>query len=284
MLDIKLLREETAETRRRLAARGAGDEVRLDSALAADQTWREGLNESEQLKALRNRAAKEIGGLIGQKRTAEAEAKKTEARQLGDRITALDRRIAESEERRNDLLLRLPNLPHPSVPEGRSAEENPVVRVWGEKPAFAFAPRSHVDLCERLGLVDFARGAKLAGSGFLLYMGWGARLERALIQFLLNLHTREHGYTEVSPPFLVNRDCMTGVGQFPKFIDQAYAVREGQDDSALGRLYLVPTAEAPVANIHGMRFCGRTSSRSIIAPTVPASAPRRARRGSAPGA
>jgi seryl-tRNA synthetase len=124
------------------------------------------------------------------------------------------------------------------------------MRVWGEKPAFAFKPKAHVEICERLKLIDFARGAKLAGSGFLLYTGWGARLERALIQFLLDLHTREHGFTEVSPPFMVTRDCMTGVGQFPKFVDQAYAVQEGQDAGSLGKLYLIPTAEAPVANIH----------------------------------
>jgi seryl-tRNA synthetase len=115
---------------------------------------------------------------------------------------------------------------------------------------FSFKPKSHVELCESLKLVDFARGAKLSGSGFLLYTNWGAKLERALIQFLLDLHTTEHGYTEMSPPYIINRDCMTGVGQFPKFIDQAYAVREGEDAATLGKLYLLPTAEAPVANIH----------------------------------
>ena len=111
-------------------------------------------------------------------------------------------------------------------------------------------PKSHTEICERLHLIDFARGAKLSGSGFLLYTNWGAKLERALISMLLDLHTTEHGYTEVSPPYVVSRDCMTGVGQFPKFEDQAYAVREGNDDSTLGKLYLLPTAEAPVANIH----------------------------------
>jgi seryl-tRNA synthetase len=125
-----------------------------------------------------------------------------------------------------------------------------VARAWGEKPGFAFPPKSHIELCEKLGLVDFARGARLAGSGFLLYTHWGARLERALIQFMLELHTQEHGYTEISPPFLVSRDCMTGVGQFPKFEDQAYAAQEGLDGNTLGKLYLVPTAEAPVANLH----------------------------------
>jgi seryl-tRNA synthetase len=124
------------------------------------------------------------------------------------------------------------------------------VREWGAKAAFSFQPKSHTALCESLKLVDFARAAKLSGSGFLLYTNWGAKLERALIQFCLDLHTTQHGYTEVSPPFLVSRDCMTGVGQFPKFVDQAYAVRAGLDNTTLDRLFLIPTAEAPVANIH----------------------------------
>jgi seryl-tRNA synthetase len=124
------------------------------------------------------------------------------------------------------------------------------VRTFGEKPAFAFKPKTHVELCEQLKLVDFARGAKLSGSGFILYTNWGARLERALIQFLLDLHTTEHGYTEVSPPFMVAPHCLVGVGQFPKFKDQYYGVAEGDKTEELGKLYLIPTAETPVANIH----------------------------------
>ena len=256
MLDVKVIREQASHVRQRLAARGAGDESKLDSILAFDKTWRERLGDLEQLKSVRNRVSKEIGALIAQKKAAEAETKKAEVRQMGERIAELDRESAEAESARTDLLLQLPNLPHPSVPEGRSAEDNPVVRIWGEKPTFGFAPKSHVDLCEQLRLVDFARGAKLSGSGFLLYTGWGARLERALIQFLLDLHVREHGYTEISPPFVVTRDCMIGVGQFPKFVDQAYAVQEGQDSGTLGRLYLIPTAEAPVVNIHREELLG----------------------------
>jgi seryl-tRNA synthetase len=133
---------------------------------------------------------------------------------------------------------------------GESAEDNPEIRTWGNKPTLPFQPKSHVELCEKLKLIDFARGAKISGSGFLLYTGWGARLERALISMLLDLHTAEHGYAEVSPPYIINRESMTGVGQFPKFEDQAYAVREGNDESTLGKFYLLPTAEAPVANIH----------------------------------
>jgi seryl-tRNA synthetase len=141
-------------------------------------------------------------------------------------------------------------LPHESVPVGKSTADNPVVRVHGEQPAFAFKPKSHVELCESLGLVDFTRAVKLAGSGFALYTHWGAKLERALIQFMLDLHTGEHGYKEVSPPFMVGPQCLEGVGQFPKFADQYYAVQEGLDASTLGKLYLIPTAETPVANIH----------------------------------
>ena len=140
--------------------------------------------------------SKEIGALMGQKKTAEAEAKKAETRELGDRIAVLDKQAAEAEAARNALMLQLPNLPHESVKIGKSAEDNPVVRVHGEKASFAFKPKSHVELCESLKLVDFARAAKLSGSGFLLYTNWGARLERALIQFLLDLHitrARLHG-------------------------------------------------------------------------------------------
>ena len=187
---------------------------------------------------------------MGQKKTAEAEAKKAETRNLGDKIAALDKEAAQADAARDALMLQLPNLPHESVPEGKSAEDNREVRVHGEKPAFAFKPKSHVELCESLKLVDFERATKLSGSGFILYTNWGARLERALIQFLLDLHVQEHGYTEVSPPFMVGPQCLEGVGQFPKFKDQYYGVAEGDDEEKLGKLYLIPTAETPVANIH----------------------------------
>jgi seryl-tRNA synthetase len=250
MLDIKLVREQPDFVRQRLASRGAGDEMRIDELLALDEQRRKAIAEAEQLKALRNRISKEIGALLAQKKADEAEAKKKETREIGERIAALDGTVAETEQARDRILERLPNLPQASVPVGKSSADNPVARTWGEPTKFAFKPKSHVELCEALRLVDFTRGAKLAGSGFLLYTGWGARLERALIQFLLDLHIRQHGYTEVSPPYIVGYDCMYGVGQFPKFIDQAYAVREGEDASTLGKLFLLPTAEAPVANIH----------------------------------
>ena len=250
MLDIKLIREKTDFVRQRLALRGAGDEAKIDELLKFDDRRRKALAEVETLKSQRNRVSKEIGALMGQKKNAEAEAKKSETKNLGDQIAVLDKQAAESEAVRDALMLQLPNLPHESVPAGRSAEDNPEIRVHGAKQNYDFKPKSHVELCESLKLVDFARAAKLSGSGFLLYTNWGARLERALIQFLLDLHITEHEYIEVSPPFMVNENCMYGVGQFPKSLDQAYAVREGLDDATLGKLFLVPTAESPVANIH----------------------------------
>ncbi len=250
MLDIKIIREQPDHVRERLAARRAGDESRISEVLTLDERRRKALAEVEQLKAERNRVSKEIGALMAQKKADEAETKKKQTREIGDRITVLDKEVAEVEAARDAILLRLPNLPHANVAQGGGAEDNPLVRTWGEKPALAFKPKAHVEICEQLKLVDFARGTKLSGSGFLLYTNWGARLERALIQFLLDLHTTEHGYVEVAPPYIVGRECMVGVGQFPKFEDQAYAVQEGLDKDTLGKLYLLPTAEAPVANIH----------------------------------
>ena len=250
MLDIKLIREKTDFVRSRLATREAGDEAKIDELLKLDEQRRKFLAEVETLKSLRNRVSKEIGTLMGQKKITEAEAKKAETRDLGDKISALEKQVAESETARDALMLQLPNLPHESVVVGKSAEENPEIRVFGGKTNFAFKPKSHVELCESLKLVDFARAAKLSGSGFLLYTNWGARLERALISFLLDLHITQHDYTEVSPPFMVGEHCLVGVGQFPKFKDQYYGVAEGDDPKNLGKLYLVPTAETPVANIH----------------------------------
>ena len=250
MLDIKMIREKPDFVRQRLATRGAGDDVHIDELLKLDEQRRKLLAEVETLKSQRNRVSKEIGALMAQKKADEAEARKKETKDLGDRIASLDKQAAEAETARDRLMLTLPNLPHESVPQGKSAEDNQVVRVFGEKPSFSFQPKAHVEVCERLKLIDFERAAKLSGSGFVLYTHWGAKLERALIQFMLELHTTEHGYTEVSPPFMVGPQCLEGVGQFPKFADQYYAVQEGQDSSTLGKLFLIPTAETPVANIH----------------------------------
>ena len=250
MLDIKLIRENSDFVRQRLTTRGAGDEAKIDELLKLDEQRRKFLAEVESLKSLRNRVSKEIGALMGQKKLAEAEAKKAETKDLGDKIAALDQQAAAAGTARDELMLRLPNLPHESVTPGKSAADNPVMRVVGHKIEYSFKPKTHVELCESLKLVDFARAAKLSGSGFLLYTNWGARLERALIQLLLDLHTTQHHYTEVSPPFMVGEHCLVGVGQFPKFKDQYYGVAEGDDPKNLGKLYLVPTAETPVANIH----------------------------------
>ncbi len=180
------------------------------------------------------------------------------------------------------LMLQLPNLPHESVSVGKSAEENPEIRVHGTKATYDFKPKSHVELCESLKLVDFARAVKISGSGFLLYTNWGARLERALIQFLLDLHITQHGYTEVSPPFMVNEACMYGVGQFPKSLDQAYAVREGLDDETLGKLYLVPDGRIARGKYSsGGNFAGKTTCRFFIALTVRVFGQRRVRQASA---
>jgi seryl-tRNA synthetase len=250
VLDIKLIREKTDFVRSRLATRGAGDESKIDELLKLDELRRSRLSNVEKLKSERNRASKEIGALMAQKKIADAEIKKHYVRDINVTIEKLDKEAAEAELALNALMLQLPNLPHESVALGKSAEDNPEVRVHGAKVNYDFKPKSHVELCESLKLVDFARAAKLSGSGFLLYTNWGARLERALIQFLLDLHITQHGYTEVSPPFMVGPQCLVGVGQFPKFKDQYYGVAEGDKTDELGKLYLVPTAETPVANIH----------------------------------
>ena len=249
MLDIKYIRANPGEARTRLEARGE-EGVLIDELLTFDENRRALVTDLENLQAQRNAASKEIGVLMGQGKKDEAEGKKTEVRNIGDQISALTTKKDEAESAFNELLLTLPNLAHESVPVGPDESANTELKVVGDKPAFDFEPRTHLDLCDSLGLIDFERGAKLAGSGFLLYTNWGARLERALIQFLLDLHTNEHGYTEVSPPFMVYAECMEGVGQFPKFLDQAYAVQEGLDRDTLGKRYLIPTAEAPVANLH----------------------------------
>ena len=250
MLDIKTVRENPVQVKERLATRGGGDEAQIDALVKLDEERRRLLTEAEELKAQRNKASKEIGALMAQKKADEAEARKRKTREIGDKISALDKQVAEFDSQRDDILLRLPNLPHESVVIGKTEADNPVIREWGEKKDYDFEPKNHIDLCTSLKLIDFERATKITGSGFLLYTNQGARLERCLINWLLNLHTGEHGYTEVSPPFMVNRDVMVGVGQFPKFADQVYVVQEGEDAGTLGKYCLVPTAEAPVANLH----------------------------------
>jgi seryl-tRNA synthetase len=241
MLDIRLLRERADYVRERLNARqpGLGDQV--DAVLAVDAERRRFETELQKLNAERNRLSKAIGALRARKEpSGEPEA---QVRALGEQIAALNAKVTATDERQRALLLTLPNLPHPAAPVGADASANPVVRVWGEPARYAFTPSDHVEIASRLKLIDFERAAKLSGTGFVFFYGLGARLQRALIQFLLDLHTGRHGYTEVSPPYLVRRDCMIGTGQLPKFEEDSYATEDSQ-------LFLIPTAEVPVTNLH----------------------------------
>ncbi len=241
MLDIKLIREKPDFVRQRLAARGKGDEARIAEIAALDEQRRKLLVESENLKSQRNVVSKEIGHR--KSKGEDVSAQMASMKQVGNRIAGLDGEVAGLDEKLKSLLLTIPNLPHESVPTGRDSADNPVIRKWGEAPKFDFKPKPHWEIGESLGILDLARATKIAASGFILYRGRGARLERGLINFLLDLHTREHGYTEVFPPFLVNRNSMIGTGQLPKFEEDMYRLRDDE-------LYLAPTAEVPVANIH----------------------------------
>ncbi len=240
MLDIRLIREQPDLVKSRLAARAPGHGETIDAILAIDIQRRSAETRLQGLQSDRNRLSKEIGRLRAQKLDStdlEAQVKKIS----GDMEAASAEAEALSEKQR-DILLNLPNLPQADVPPGKDAADNPVIRTHGEKPAIE-NPKDHVALAESLGLIDPDRATKISGSGFAVYTGLGARLERALLNFLLDLHTREHGYTEVSPPFVVRRDCMIGTGQLPKFEEDMYGV-DG------GGLFLVPTAEVPVTNLH----------------------------------
>ena len=241
MLDIKLIREKPDFVRQRLATRGGGDEVRIAELAALDEQRRKSVAEGDNLKAERNKVSKEIGAL--KSKGQDAGAQMAAMKQVGDRIASLDAEVAGLDEKLQQILLMIPNLPHEGVAVGKDAADNPEVRRWGEAPKFAFQAKPHWDIGEQLGILDFARAAKISGSGFILYKGAGARLERALINWMLDLHTREHGYTEVFPPFLINRSAMIGTGQLPKFEEDMYRLRDED-------MYLAPTAEVPVANIH----------------------------------
>jgi seryl-tRNA synthetase len=242
MLDTAQLRDAFDETRRRLQTRGPGADAVLDRLLELDTTRRELLPRVENLKAERNRMGEQIAQA---KRTgADASALLAENKQRADEIKALDAQLAALEEERTPLLLALPNTPHESVPVGRSAEDNVEVRRWGTPREFDFEPKAHWDLGPALGIVDFERAVRMTGARFALLMGAGARMSRALISFMLDLHTREHGYTEVEPPFLVNRSSLTGTGNLPKFEEDLFKVAGDWD------LFLIPTAEVPLTNIH----------------------------------
>jgi seryl-tRNA synthetase len=240
MLDIRLIRERPDFVRERLATRGGGDDSKIEDVLRVDAERRKTETALQQFNADRKRSSKEIGG---KKSRGEAtDELEQHVREIGDQITKLNAQAAAAEEEQNKLLLRIANLPHESVPIGKDAAANRVVRTWGEIPRLS-QPADHVVLGANLNLLDMERAAKLSGSGFICFTGAGARLERALINFMIDFHTREHGYTEIGPPFLVRRDCMTGTSQLPKFEADMYGLEENQ-------IFLAPTAEVQLTNLH----------------------------------
>lgn len=249
MLDLRRIREEPEVVRSLLARRGKPEVLeQVDAVLALDAERRSLIGQVDALRAQRNEASARVAELKRAGRHEEAERVIAEVRQLSERLGELEARLAEAEEGVRGLLLQIPNLPEPDVTPG-GEEANRVIREWGEARSFEFEPRPHWELGEALGILDLPRGAKVAGSGFPLFVGMGARLERALIDFMLDLHTREHGYTEVWPPYLINAQAALGTGHLPKFGDDMYLV---ESDG----LYLVPTAEVPLTNLHSGELLG----------------------------
>lgn len=243
MLDLKLVRERTEDVK--AAIRRRGGEIDLGDFLALDEKRRRVQQEADDLRRKRNEVSEEIGRL---KKTGQrADDKVAEMRAVGDAITALEAINRETDDAQRNILLNIPNLPHASVPDGRDETGNVEVKRWSpegtEPPKFSFVPKPHWDLAEYLDIIDFDRAAKITGARFALYKGMGARLERALINFMLDLHTTEHGYLEVLPPFMVNRASMTATGQLPKFEEELFKVENGT-------YFLIPTAEVPITNIH----------------------------------
>jgi seryl-tRNA synthetase len=246
MLDIRLLRDDLDLVKERIAARGS----RIDwkEFVAVERERREALARWERLKERKNKLSSEIGKL--KKSGGDATRLMREVEEISEEIRKEEAPLAEIEKRFEVFMLRVPNLPHKSVPRGRGPEDNRETRRWGEPRKFDFKPKNHWEIGEELGILDFARAAKIAGARFAVYCGQGALLERALINFMLDLHTRERGYKEMLPPFLVNRDAMTGTGQLPKFEDDLFRTME--DD-----LFLVPTAEVPLTNLHREETLGK---------------------------
>jgi seryl-tRNA synthetase len=243
MLDLNYVRENIDKVREALNARRA-DTSALDDFTRADEERRRTIAESDQLNAQRNASSREIGGLMKEGRKEEAEARRAEVGGLKDRIAELDQLRAKTEERMHEILSTLPNIPHSSVPVGADESANTEVRRWGTKPEFDFEPKDHVDLGTALGILDLERATKIASARFAILNGAGARLERALINFMLDVHTREHGYLETLPPFIVNRNALFGTGQLPKFAEDLFKLEDPRE------LYLVPTAEVPVTNYY----------------------------------
>ncbi|MFL5803105.1 MAG: serine--tRNA ligase [Roseiflexaceae bacterium] len=239
MLDIRLIREQPDFVKAQLARRGA-DGAQIDEVLMLDEQRRTLLQEVEALKATRNTVSKEIGKM---KDAATRDAKIAEMRAVGDQIAELDRQVAAIETRQRQVMLEIPNLPHPDVPDGTSEHDNVIVRTEGRPHTFDFTPKPHWELGEQLDIIDFERGVKLAGTRFFVLKGLGSRLQRALIAWMLDMHIDRHGYTEITPPYVVKEDILVGTGNLPKFGDNLFRI-EGVD------LTLIPTAEVPVTNLY----------------------------------
>lgn len=240
MLDLKFLRANFEEVKKRLQHRGE-DLTDLGKFEQLDAKRRELIAESEELKSKRNEVSQQIAGLKREKKDADHLIK--EMREVGDKVKVLDDELRVVEAELEKLLLSIPNIPHESVPVGESEDDNIEIRKWGEIPQFSFEAKPHWELANELGILDFERAGKVTGSRFVFYKGLGAKLERALISFMLDLHTEEHGYQEILPPYMVNRASMTGTGQLPKFEEDAFLI-ESED------YFLIPTAEVPVTNLH----------------------------------
>jgi seryl-tRNA synthetase len=240
VLDIRIVREQPDFVKSRLALRCSGDEEKIDELLRVDAERRKAETALQALNAERKKLSKEIGGM--RSRGQDSLQLENRVRKIGEEIARLNEDVNLVEGQQKEMLLEIPNLPHWKVPIGKDASANPVVRSWGAKPNLD-SPLDHVTIGTNLKLFDLERASKLSGSGFICFTGAGARLERALIQFMLDLHTREHGYEEMSPPFLVRRECMIGTSQLPKFEADMYGLENNQ-------LFLAPTAEVPVTNFH----------------------------------
>ncbi len=236
MIDIKFIRDNPDLIRQTLKNRN--DSAPLDEIIALDERYRMSLQQSETLRARRNEVSKQISKMKDKPSELIAEM-----RQVGEQINSLESEVARIWTELEEHLLRLPNIPDPQVPVGKDTTDNIVVRSWGEPRSFTFTPLPHWDLGEKLDIIDFKRGVKLSGTRFYVLKGLGSRLQRALINFMLDLHAKGHGYTEVYPPFMVKRECMIGSGNLPKFADNLY--HDDEDD-----LWFVPTAEVPVTNLH----------------------------------
>ncbi|HTM89088.1 MAG TPA: serine--tRNA ligase [Terriglobales bacterium] len=243
MLDLNFVRDQLPLVEEKLAQRGMNAAEVLGQFRELDGVRRQHITELETLQARRNRASEEIARL--KKAKQEASTQIAETKELREKIQALEGKVQEEDARLRELLAGIPNMPNAGVPVGKTSEDNVEVRRWGTPPQFNFTPKPHWELGEQLGILDLERAAKLSGARFAVYWGLGARLERALASFMLDLHTREHGYTEVLPPNLVNSESMYGTGQLPKFAQDSFRVPHGDKD-----LWLIPTAEVPVTNLY----------------------------------